>query len=188
VNIRYSTAYGRFEAEFSQDFQGDLAAVKAAGFKPDTSTGAWVWHTAKIPVLQKLRENKPASGLTITPDGLEVFKKLEETHNRNTLIKAEAAKIAKAQKKERKDKEQEDETAKFLVIPDGKIWIDKEDLPPAPPYESSFVRPPSPSLRCITCNDPVYKEFELSDPPICLYCEKTLFDPHKKLDKPPAVL
>lgn len=173
MNLRYNA--GRFEVEFSADFQGDLSAVKAAGFKTD-GPPSWVWWTTKVPVLQKLRENRPASGLTITPEGLEIYKQLEEAFSKNAAVKAEAAKVIKAQKKAR----EEERHYTPVVIPEGKIWIGPEDLPPTPPFVSSTIIPPSPSLRCITCKDPVYKEFELAEPPICLWCEKTLFDTHKK--------
>lgn len=179
MNLRYNRSLGRFEAEF-QDFQGDLAAVKAAGFKPDTSSGAWVWHAAKIPVIEKLRANKPPSGLTITPEGLLVYNELKENFDRNALIKAEAAKIEKARKKAAKEKQKEEVASETFNFPEGKIFIDKEDLPYKEPFVPNFVRPEPPALRCITCQVPVYVEFELSDPPICIWCEKTLFDPHKK--------
>src|SRR5271165_5837314 len=106
MNLRYANS--RFEAEFSQDFQGDLAAVKSAGFKYDSSTGYPVWHTIKMPVLLKLRENRPASGITINPDALEIFKLWKEAHEKNEVIKAEVRKLDKERKKAAKEKEKEE--------------------------------------------------------------------------------
>ena len=101
-------ANGRFEARFSQDFQGDLDAVKAAGFKPDTSSGSWVWHTAKIPVLEKLREKRPASGIAIDNETFEKYKELAAQFEKNEEVKKAAKALEKARKKESEDKAKEE--------------------------------------------------------------------------------
>jgi hypothetical protein len=185
MNICYNSMLGRFEAEF-HEFQGDLASVKAAGFKTDGAP-AWVWWTNKVPVIRKLRENRPASGLTITPDARAMWDVLDEAFTKNSALKDEAKKLHTGQKKERKKKEQEAKTYITFHVPEGKIWVEKEDLPYKEPWVSNAAPPaPPPDLKCITCKSPVYIEFELADPPICIWCEKTLFDPHKKLDTNPV--
>jgi hypothetical protein len=113
MNLVYNN--GRFEARFSRDFQGDLDAVKTAGFKPDTSSGAWVWHTAKIPVLEKLRKNRPASGIAIDDATFEKYKELKEQFDKNEEIK----KAAKAFEKERKAAEKE---ADYTPGEDGDLF------------------------------------------------------------------
>ena len=87
MNIRWNTTNKRFEAEFSADFQGDLDAVKAAGFKTD-GPPAWIWHTNKVAVLNSLRtSSRPASGLTIDNDALAVYVPLNIIAQKNAEIK-----------------------------------------------------------------------------------------------------
>lgn len=171
MNIRYNAVQRRFEAEFSTDFHGDLSAVKTAGFKPDTSSGAWVWWAVKIPVLNKLREHKPASGLTITNEAYAVYAPLAEQEAKNTEVKKQAAAINKKANKERKEKEQEDATTSLFSIPEGQVWIGPEDLPPKPPFVGT-IAPPKPHTgpTCVSCGSPVYF-YELQVPPTCLWCE-----------------
>ena len=157
---------GRFEARFSQDFQGDLDAVKTAGFKPDTSSGAWVWHTAKIPVLEKLRVKRPASGIAIDNDTFQKYKELKEQFDKNEEIK----KAAKALEKERKAAEKE---AEYTPGEDGDLFdadgnLKPHNLPPMPPSINPFVRPEPPKERCFVCGEPLYF-YELPD--VCLWCE-----------------
>jgi hypothetical protein len=178
VNIRHNYVLHRFEAEFTPDFAGDLAAVKAAGFKTD-GPPAWIWHTSKISVLNKLRENKPASGLTITPDGLEIYQRLAEQEQKNAEVKKQWAEAKKKAKKEQKSMEQE--VTSELLFPPGKDYIIAEDLPFKSPFISEM--PPIPRHKgpwCHICGQPVYPQYEKISPPTCLYCEKML-------DKVPVV-
>jgi hypothetical protein len=168
VNLRWN---GRFEAEFSADFQGDLAAVKAAGFKPDTTSGAWVWWTAKASVLGKLRENRPASGLTIAADAKAHYASIAEMEAKNSKIKAEAKEYTKSVKKKRDVTEQ----IKHAPVIPAKGYIDKEDLSPQPPQVNKYVPPPPPDTKCIICGAPVYF-YELQNPPVCMWDEKIVLD------------
>jgi hypothetical protein len=166
VNIRWNKIEHRFEAEFSSDFVGDLDAVKTAGFKPDTSSGAWVWWTAKTPVLNKLRNKKPASGLTINPDALDAYRPLAEIELKNDEVKRQLAEFKKKAKKEQKQAVADLSTT---PVPEGKTWISKEDLPPAPPYVSQIKVVPFPATGiCEGCGDRTYF-YELPD--LCLWCE-----------------
>lgn len=170
MNIRYNTFERRFEAEFSQDFNGDLAAIKAAGFRTD-GPPAWIWHTQKIAVLNKLRENKPASGLTITPEALEVYKPLALQEEQNQAVKKQLAEVKKKVKKERKKQDAASDSP-LTGLTDEKWWIDAEDLPPSSTtYISSFVVPPPPDLSCSLCQQPVYP-YEYPEIPMCLWCAK----------------
>ena len=168
MNLRWN---GRFEAEFSSDFQGDLEAVKAAGFKPDTSTGVWIWYTSKAGPLTKLRETRPPSGLTITPEAKSQYAPLAAMEAKNAEIKAEAKEYNKSVKKKR-DVVQQIKHA--LVIPE-KGYIDKEDLSPQPPQVNKYVPPPPPDTKCIICGAPVYF-YELQNPPVCMWDEKIVLD------------
>jgi hypothetical protein len=177
MNIRYTL--GRFEAEFSSDFQNDLDAVKGAGFKPDTSTGRWVWWTSKIAVIEKLKKKRPLSGLTATPEAAEAIRTFTEIEERNRPIREAAEKLKKEQKKKQKADQQEEVATHLVNIPDGKIGIGPEDLPYKAPYVSTFVKPSPPDLRCSFCQDPVYEGLERTIPfPVCMWCEKTLLDVH----------
>ncbi len=173
MNLRWNGTFRRFEAEFSTDFNGDLAAVKAAGFKTDGAP-EWIWYTYKAGPLTKLRtENRPAFGLTITPEAREQYTSLWTVEEKNAKIKAELAAHNKTLKKKLKIEEQE---SKAIKIPE-KGYIDASDLPPMP----SFVQPrPESSInlnapKCIICRGTVYF-YEKQDPPTCLYCEKIVLD------------
>ena len=161
MNIRYNPTERRFEAEFS-DFNGDLAAVKKAGFKTTGAPG-WVWWTAKIPVLNKLRANKPASGLTITDEAFSVYEPLALQEAKNDELRKLAAQAQKAQKKA-------ENSSNWL--PEGKDSLGREDLPPHPPSDPRFTPPPPPDTLCSCCDQPVYF-YELQGVfPLCLWCEK----------------
>ena len=172
MNISWHPTERVFIAEFSSDFQGDLAAVKEAGFKPLGVPPPWIWFAPSIKALNKLREKRPASGLTITPEALEVYKPLAEVEARNDAVKAQLAE----QKKELKKKLQKEqkESAKCDWLPIGKEYLDKEDLPPIATFNRVYAPPPPPDLRCHICNQPVYIEYEKTVPPTCLWCETQL--------------
>ena len=176
MNLRWDATFRRFIAEFSSDFQGDLAAVKAAGFKPDTSTGAWVWWTGKAAPLTKLRENRPASGLTITPEAREQYTPLAAMEAKNAEIKTAAAKANKELKKTLGLVE-----AKTPLVIPKKGYIDASDLPPLPPSENPYVRPPEDPTapRCCICKALIEMFLYGDDEPrpvACLYCQKKVLD------------
>lgn len=169
MNLRWSGTFRRFEAEFSSDFAGDLAAVKAAKFKPDTSSGAWVWWTAKSAVLTKLRNNKPASGLTITPEAREQYTALAEIDKKNAEVRAALKKHQKEQKKTPKNSMPE------------KGYIDASDLPPMPPFVQQYVRPPQDpnAPKCRICEGLLELFLYADDEPrpiACLWCSKIILD------------
>src|SRR6266403_3443547 len=136
MNLRWNGTYRRFEAEFSTDFNGDLAAVKAAGFKTDGAPG-WIWYTYKAGPLTKLREARPASGLTISSEAREQYTCLWAVEEKNAKLKAELTAHNKILKKKLKIEEQE---GKAMPIPE-KGYIDASDLPPLPPCVHTYTPP-----------------------------------------------
>jgi hypothetical protein len=169
MNLRWNPTFRRFEAEFT-DFQGDLEAVKAAGFKTD-GPPEWVWYSYKASPLTKLRENRPASGLTITTEAKEQYAPLAAVEANNEKVKAEFAKHKKVLAKKLKEEKEE---GKATPIPE-KGYIDASDLPPMPPSNQKYNPPPCPKLRCFVCDSPVYF-YEKQDPPTCLWCEIKVLD------------
>ena len=101
MNIRWDTAERVFIAEFSQDFAGDLEAAKTAGFKPLGVPPPWVWHAPSpgVKALNRLRANRPASGLTITTEARLVYEPLAETEAKNEAVRAQLAEIKKQRKR-----------------------------------------------------------------------------------------
>lgn len=170
MNLRWSGTFRRFEAEFSTDFHGDLAAVKAAGFKTDGAP-EWIWYSYKAAPLVKLRENRPASGLTITPEAKEQFTPMAQMEEKNAEVKKQLAEHNKALKKKLKIEEQE---CNATVIP-AKGYIDASDLPPMPPRTEAFIPPVWDGPRCAICKSQLLP-FELHNPNICMWCEKTVLD------------
>jgi hypothetical protein len=174
MNIRYNAVAGRFEAERYATV--DVPAIKAAGFKTE-GPPTWVWHTNRVPVVEKLRADKPPSGLTIDDDARVMYTTLKESFDRNSAIKAEARKLSLTQKKEEK------QVAQALPQPADDCPMDGT-LPPClfegrelkrPGYLSSaYVPPAHPGPWCVMCKDPVYFYEMLAPWPICLSCEKEL--------------
>lgn len=179
MNIIYNAAYGRFEAQFSTDFNGDLAAVKGAGFKCD-GPPSWIWWTVKLAALNKLRENKPISGLTINESAFQQYTHLSAMEAKNEEARAKFAPIKEEQKKAKKQRKREEQVERVyhkVVIPPkpGELYdfIGAEDLPPMPPRKTP-ERPPWTGPRCAYCRQPVYV-YEKQEPiPTCLFCEKML--------------
>lgn len=167
MNIRYDTTARVFVAEFSSDFAGDLEAIKVAGFKPLGVPPPWIWHAPApgVIALNRLREKRPASGLTITEEALAVYKPLAETEAKNAEVRKQLADFKKKQKKQRKESE------KTQTVPEGKEWVGPEDLPSKPPYVSSIVIVPAPTTGeiCQGCGDPLYF---YESPTLCLWCDK----------------
>jgi len=180
LNIVYNASYGRFEAQFSTDFNGDLATVKGAGFKCD-GPPTWTWWTVKLASLNKLRENKPISGLTINESAFQQYTHLAEMEAKNAEARKAFAPVAEEQKKAKKQRKREEEkerTYTTLVIPPkpGELYdfIGAEDLPPMPPFEFKNLPPPWTGPRCVYCRQPVYL-YEKQEPiPTCIWCEKNL--------------
>lgn len=170
MNVVWNLTERRFEAVFSSDFQGDLAAVKNVGFRT-TGAPSWIWWTDKVTVLNKLRENRPASDLTIDTSALVIYKALNDQFEENQKIKKE---LARQRKLLKRDKLQEVELAvtEFGEIDwSKKWWIGKEDLPVIPPYEHKHSITSPPDLKCRICGSVIYF-YELQNPPTCLWCEK----------------
>jgi len=172
MNLRWNGTYRRFEAEFSTDFQGDLVAVKAAGFKTD-GPPEWVWYSYKAEPLTKLRENRPQSGLTITPDAREQFAALTAVEAKNAEIKAQLAAHNKELKKKLKIISNE-KTSILKMCAEGYMCISVEDLPPKPPYQNAKA-PPWTGPVCVVCSSPLLS-FERHNPNVCTWCEKIVLD------------
>ncbi len=167
MNIVWDKLAREFVAEFD-DFKMDLEAAKEAGFRTN-GPPEWRWYAPApgIKALNRLREKRPASGLTISPEALEIYKPLAEAEAKNDAIKKQVAEAKKKLKKTLK------ESAKCDWLPIGKEYLDVEDLPPRPPFVSKYVPLPPPDLKCRECGQRVYF-YEQQDPPLCLYCEKEL--------------
>ena len=153
-----------FQVEFSQaHWQEDLDTAKAAGFRTE-GPPAWIWKTQKASVLNALKELKPKSGLTITPEALEKYKSLNERETKNAELKKN---LKKALKDLKKEADKNDPTTLYDYTAKG--YIVASDLPPLPPFVSTHPQPIPPKEKCMICDDPLYF-YERED--ICLHCEK----------------
>jgi|SRR5579859_5386975 len=179
MRIIWNQQHQIFQSEFSSDFQGDLEAVKAAGFR---TFGApeWIWYAPPpgVKALNRLKAKPPASGLTITETALERYKPLNEREQKKEEIKKALKEARKAAKKEEKN----NDPTTLLVIPE-KGYIDASDLPPLPPFVRTYVSPEYPHEFCFICGCKVYlNSIEKTEPlPICLWCEKEI-DEQKKVE------
>ena len=167
MNIRWDQLEKRFVAEFSSDFQGDLSAVKAAGFKTDGPPN-WIWYATKVATLNKLRiDCRPVSGLTIDNDALAIYAPLNQIEEKNAEIKHQISEERKRLAKEKQLAERD--TCDWL--PEGKEYLDASDFPSREPFLSTICSAPYQGPLCVVCHGPI----ELPhDPPICLWCAKEL--------------
>lgn len=165
MNIRWNRELSRFEAEFSKDFNGDLDAVKTVKFHTDGAP-QWVWWVKSLTSLNKLRKNKPASGLTITPEAFQVYQVLNQQHEASEEIKKQFKQVNKQAVRQRQPD----------WLPVGKEFLTREDLPPkATVFEMPVSKTPTPDLKCIECNSPVYF-YEYPEIPMCSWCDKTVLE------------
>jgi len=171
MNIVWDNSAREFVAQFD-DFHADLEAAKAAGFRT-SGPPEWRWYAPSpgVKALNRLREKRPASGLTISPEALEIYKPLAEAEAKNDVVKKQLAE----QKKELKKKLQKEqkESTKCDWLPIGKEYLGAEDLSQKPSLMSSFIPPSPPDLKCRECQQPIYF-YELQNPPTCLWCEVQL--------------
>lgn len=172
MRITWDTTEYRFVAELTPGdlWREDMEAVKSAGFKT-TGPPSWQWFAVKAKPLNKLRETRPKSGLVLTELALEKYKQINQREEQKAALKKEFEQAKKVAKKQSKDPEISGLTE--LIIPEGKNWISKEDLPP---WESkltgTFTRPVPPTELCMICDEPIYFYEHL----VCLWCEKETED------------
>ena len=169
MRIVWNLTENRFEAQFDQgsNWLACKDAVSAAGFKT-AGPPTWTWFSIRSLALTKLRENRPVSGLTITPEALEKYNSLKVQDEANLAVKAEYQKVRKALKKEQQLNERCATGPQLQADPELGECFKVE------PGESRIwnkpVVPPPPTILCHICRTPVYA-YELQDPPTCLDCE-----------------
>ena len=162
MKIIWNAVFRQFEAVLTQgpNWSNDQQSVKSAGFKTEGPPN-WVWLTQRALPLTTLRDSKPLSGLTITSDALENYKRLKAQEDLNAAVKAQF-------KAARKDLKKDETSLKgFEMSPEGFLSLIVE------PVEFKIwklIPPPSPLLLCRVCQSPVYF-YESQNPPICLDCE-----------------
>lgn len=155
-----------FAAEF-HDFQSDLEAVKLAGFRT-FGPPEWVWYASPpgVKALNRLRDIKPQSGLTLTEVAFNKYKIASEKLEQKDALKKQFKDAQKIAKKQSKDPKISGLTE--LVIPE-KGYIDSSDLPL---FKSTWDKPVfiKPDSMCIVCGDALYLPFP-DYPDICGWCD-----------------
>ena len=163
----------RFEAELTpgESWRPDKDSVQHAGFKTE-GPPTWTWFTTKASVLNKLRENKPLSGLIITEVALQKYK----TQNEVELKKEQLRKQWQTAKKQAQKQSKDPDISGMvdLIIPE-KGYIGAEDFPPLEIKLTAFPKSDTISSDyCFICGDPVYFYEKLLPTAICIFCEKEL--------------
>jgi hypothetical protein len=169
MRIIWNSKFKQFEAQLTtgENWSDDQQAVKQAGFKTE-GPPSWVWLTQRAKPLTALRNSKPLSGLTITPQALENYNRLLKQEEANAKVKKQLKEAKKAQKIERQENSgsgsfQYDSEGWAIIEPgESKIWTNK----------NKYIPPSPPSILCSVCNTPIYF-YERQDPPLCLDCEIT---------------
>ena len=168
MRIIWDDQENRFLAELTpgEQWRDDKDVIQNAGFRTDGPPD-WQWHTSKAATLNKLRDLKPKSGITLTEVALEHYKQLLQKEEQKAALKKQFKDAQKTAKKESKDPTISG--TKELVIPE-KGYIDASDLPL---YESKWVPWyfPKPDVYCFICGDPLYLPFP-DYPDVCLFCDK----------------
>lgn len=172
MNISWNPNDRIFIAEFSSNFQGDLDACKNAKFRT-TGPPSWIWYAPPpgIKALNRLRLNRPSSGLTISPEALAVYTPLAALEAQNEEVKKQLSEVKKKQKKEKKKEIQEAVSDSVLDgLTEEKWWIDASDLPLQSPYIPNYVDSKiEPIGVCQVCQGPTYGWPDLGH--TCLWCE-----------------
>lgn len=157
-----------FQAEFAkgEEWAADQFAAKEAGFKT-TGPPDWVWYAPGVKPLLKLRKKRPVSGLTISDVASAEFSRLDAEHTANERIKKQLKDALKAIKDKRE--------IHFDGTPFD--WDAPQVPPPAPPgleIPHHKIKPLE-GKACISCGE-VVAFYERQIPPVCLWCEKTVFE------------
>jgi hypothetical protein len=188
MRILWNENEKQFEAQLTKGemWQADQAAASDAGFRT-AGPPAWIWRATRAAVLDKLKTNRPASGLTITKEALDAYNRLRAIEDRDAELKKFAKEQKKLQKKEQEHRqieserepgdevEPEYEVRHYRKVPEywkGKHEITRADLPadvmarldqrqPIP------VRKAEPIGKCKVCGEATYDPEE-SD--FCLWC------------------
>lgn len=151
-----------FAAEF-QDFQNDLETVKIAGFRT-FGPPEWIWYAPPpgVKALNRLRDLKPASGLTLTEVAFTKYQVLNQKEQEKAALK----KQFKDAQKQAKKSEKLPELETYFDEEIGVTCIVVETIP------STFVMPKvtqTSDTVCIVCGQYLYPPLDYPD--ICLWCD-----------------
>lgn len=163
--MRITWTNNRFEAELTPGelWRDDKDAIQNAGFRTDGPPD-WTWFTQKASTLNKLRDNKPKSGLSITELALEKYQSLNKQDEEKAALKKQFEQAKKQAAKSVED------TNEYYV--DDSTGITCIKVKPGNKLQyTKYVPPAVPEERCMICDDPIYF-FESEN--ICLSCEKDL--------------
>lgn len=170
MRIIWNDQHSWFQAELSQGelWQDDENSVQAAGFRTE-GPPTWTWYCTQSKPLNKLRDLRPKSGITLTELALQKY----------TFLENKAAEKAALKKKIKELKKLNPEPGK-----ESKFYFDQElgfECMVIEPGKSDFkwVPPihPEPAAQCIICGGGLYI-MDYDD--VCLWCDK---EQKKTLDK-----
>jgi hypothetical protein len=169
MRIVWNQIEKRFEAELTPGAQwsSDKEAAQKAGMRC-VGPPLWTWYCTKPSILSFLREHRPDSGLTITPEALEHYNTLKAVEDANLAVRAALKEARKAQKKEQKAESRAEQPSESEVEHGEFVYL-KVDRGESSIWQKPVVSPP-PTTLCHACLTPVY-HYELQDPPTCLDCE-----------------
>jgi hypothetical protein len=174
LRIIWDDQENRFLAELTinEQWREDMEAAKAAGFKTN-GPPQWHWYATKASALNKLRENKPKSGLVLTEVALSHYQSLNQKEEQKAALKKQFKTAQKQAKKTEK-------------LPEAEMYFDTEIgviCLVVKPKVSEFIQPVihgKSDTICIACGDLLYPPWDYPD--ICVWCDKI------KLDKITAVI
>lgn len=143
-----------------------MEAVKEAGFKTQ-GPPLWLWCTKKVSVINKLKDNKPKSGLSLSALAFEKYKPLNEDEQKKLELKKEYKKLKRTAEKNSLDSSISHMVE--LVIPE-KGYLDASDYPPSTWKPAFEITRMASTDRCLACDDPL-AFFEKT---VCIWCLKEI--------------
>jgi hypothetical protein len=168
MRIVWNNEHSVFVAEFS-DFQSDLEEVKKAGFRPLGTPPPWIWHAPPpgIKALNRLRDQKPKSGLVITETALQKYKPLQQQQVEKDNLRKQ---FKSAQKIAKKTEVCEDTRDTYIDTETGIICIVVK--PSDTKFTWDHIKPSEPKEKCLACDCGLY--LPLDGKTFCMFCEKEL--------------
>jgi hypothetical protein len=163
MRILWNEQENWFQAELglNEFWKDDMELVRSVGFKT-TGPPQWIWHTSKASILNKLRDRKPKSGLTITETALQKYNRLNEHEQTKLAVKKQFEQAKKIAAQEIDSSNWKD----FIDEETGIVC--KQVAPAAGEFKWKYTPPKPPQIYCFMCGDPLYY-YELPD--VCIYCE-----------------
>ena len=149
----------RFQAELTpgENWRNDLDCVKSAKFITDGAESGWIWYTTRVVPIDKLKKDRPLSGLVLTELAFKKYTELSRKQQEKEELKKQFKKEQK--KANKKAKESEVELPTYVDEETGITCILVS--PPAERFKSMYPKVDYSKLpKCMICEEPLFPPFD----------------------------